>query len=194
MRCFLFTLVVTLAWLLCTAHATRVTEESYNQGLDSDCSSADETTQQFPQNWSPTDYNQNPIMDKGGPKGQPIISDVLPKTRAINIFSSLTRDFEPIASRLNDASKNVTVLAPRTNAIMALPRKPWEDPEEYNQFGSQAYEGKDGQDRARKNLRRFVEAHLVPLSPWEEGKEVKSLGGGNLKWTKDGDKILVSAG
>ncbi|KAJ6084999.1 hypothetical protein N7499_004628 [Penicillium canescens] len=125
----------------------------------------------------------------------PIISDVLPKTKGINIFARLTRDFEPIASRLNDASKNITVLAPRNSAIQALPRKPWENPEDYRKFGEvNAYEGQDGQDRAKRNLQRFVEAHLVAASPWRAGEEVETLAGEKLKWTKDGDKIFIQPG
>lgn len=127
-------------------------------------------------------------------QNRPIVSDVLPKTRAINIFASLTRNFESVASRLGDASQNVTVLAPRNNAIQGLPRKPWENPEEYEQFGAEAYEGEGGQGRADQNLRRFVEAHIVPVSPWKKGEEVVSLGGGRLKWMKEGDRIFVSYG
>ncbi|CDM33030.1 FAS1 domain [Penicillium roqueforti FM164] len=125
----------------------------------------------------------------------PVISDVLPKTKGINIFARLTRDFDPIASRLNDASKNITVLAPRNSAIQALPRKPWENPEDYKKFGEvNAYEGQDGQDRAKRNLQRFVEAHLIPASPWRVGEEVESLAGEKLKWTKEGDKIFIQPG
>ncbi|KAJ5555726.1 hypothetical protein N7461_004196, partial [Penicillium sp. DV-2018c] len=125
----------------------------------------------------------------------PIIADVLPKTKGINIFARLTRDFEPIASRLNDASKNITVLAPRNSAIQALPRKPWENPEDYEKFGEvNAYEGQDGQDRAKQNLQRFVEAHLIPASPWRVGEEVETLAGEKLKWTKEGDKIFIQPG
>ncbi|KAJ5085302.1 hypothetical protein N7532_010073 [Penicillium argentinense] len=126
---------------------------------------------------------------------EPIISDVLPKTKGINIFAQLTRDFDSVSSRLNDASKNITVLAPRNSAVQDLPRKPWEDPEDYNKFGEvNAYEGQDGKDRARNNLRRFVEAHLIPVSPWQEGEEVETLGGVKLKWTKEGDKIKIQPG
>ncbi|KAJ6128052.1 hypothetical protein N7471_009269 [Penicillium samsonianum] len=127
--------------------------------------------------------------------GSPIISDVLPKTKGINIFARLTRDFEPVANRLNDASKNITVLAPRNSAIQALPRKPWENPEDYKKFGEvNAYEGQDGQDRAKRNLQRFVEAHLIPTSPWRVGEEVETLAGEKLKWTKEGDKIFIQPG
>ncbi|OJJ46112.1 hypothetical protein ASPZODRAFT_67362 [Penicilliopsis zonata CBS 506.65] len=136
---------------------------------------------------------QNP--GGSGSTNGPIVSDVLPKTQGINIFSSLTRDFEPISSRLNDASRNVTVLAPRNSAIQALPRKPWENPEDYGKFGEvEAYQGEEGQDRARKNLQRFVEAHLVPVSPWKEGEEAESLVGGKLRWTREGNKVFIEPG
>jgi hypothetical protein len=133
-----------------------------------------------------------PQPNNGGEADEPIISDVLPKTKGINIFAQLTRDFDSISQRLNDASKNLTVLAPRNSAVQDLPRKPWEDPEDYAKFGEvNAYEGQDGKDRARDNLRRFVEAHLIPVSPWVEGEEVETLGGVKLKWVKEGDKIKV---
>ncbi|RDW81671.1 uncharacterized protein DSM5745_05228 [Aspergillus mulundensis] len=121
-----------------------------------------------------------------------IISDVLPKTRGINIFASLTRQFESVEARLNDRSQNVTVLAPRNSAIQDLPRKPWENPDDYERFGEmQAYEGDEGQDRAKHNLERFVTAHVVTQSPWKEGEEAETLGGDKLKWRKDGDKIYI---
>jgi hypothetical protein len=129
---------------------------------------------------------------QGSNNGGPVVSDVLPKNRGINIFASLTRDFESIDSRLIDATKNVTVLAPRNSAIQGLPRKPWENPDDYEQFGEVgAYDGQEGQGRAKRNLKRFVEAHIIPTSPWREGDEVETLGGDKLKWTKDGDKIFV---
>ena len=135
-----------------------------------------------------------PSEDVVGGADQPVISDVLPKTKGINIFAQLTRDFDSISARLNDASHNITVLAPRNSAVQGLPRKPWEDPEDYAKFGeAHAYEGTEGQERARRNLRRFVEAHIVPVSPWRAGEEVESLGGEKLKWTKEGDKIIVSS-
>ncbi|KAJ5355041.1 FAS1 domain-containing protein [Penicillium cataractarum] len=136
-----------------------------------------------------------PSEDVVGGADQPVVSDVLPKTKGINIFAQMTRDFDSISSRLNDASRNITVLAPRNSAVQDLPRKPWEDPEDYAKFGDlSAYEGTDGQERARRNLRRFVEAHIVPVSPWHAGEEVESLGGEKLKWTKEGDKIILQPG
>jgi hypothetical protein len=138
---------------------------------------------------------QNVIMPPvtGGDTSNLIVSDLLVKTPKINVFASLTRDFHPTASRLNDKSQNTTVLAPLNSAINALPRKPWEDPEDYKHFGeAQAYKGDEGRDRAQRNLQRFVEAHLVPVSPWREGEEVETVGGGKVKWVKEGDTVFVS--
>ncbi|KAL3478985.1 hypothetical protein BJX99DRAFT_223359 [Aspergillus californicus] len=148
--------------------------------------------------------NQQPLKGAAmappskGPSAQsasdPIISDVLPKARGINVFASLTRQFESVEGRLNDPSQNVTVLAPRNSAIQELPHKPWENPADYEKFGDmQAYEGDEGQNRARRNLERFVSAHIILESPWKEGVETETLGGDRLRWRKDGDKIYVSS-
>ncbi|RAO67321.1 uncharacterized protein BHQ10_003333 [Talaromyces amestolkiae] len=111
-----------------------------------------------------------------------IVSDLLVKTPKINVFASLTRDFYPITTRLSDKAQNTTVLAPLNSAINALPRKPWEDPEDYDKFGTaEAYRGDEGRDRAQRNLQKFVEAHLVPVSPWREGEEVETVGGGKIE-------------
>lgn len=118
-----------------------------------------------------------------------ILSDVIGKSQTIAIFSGLTRDIDPIADRLNNASENTTVLAPENGAMRSLKRKPWEDAQDYEAFGSSAYEGSSGKDRAHRNLRRFVEAHVVPQSPWKEGEKVKTLAGNEVWYEmKDGKK------
>jgi hypothetical protein len=127
------------------------------------------------------------------PASNLIVSDILSKTRKVNIFASLTRDIEPISTRLTDKNETTIVLAPLNSAILSLPRKPWEDPTDYERFGNvDAYKGQDGENRARHNLRRFVEAHLVPVGSWKEGGEVETIGGGRLSWINDGGKIFVS--
>ncbi len=120
-----------------------------------------------------------------------VISDVIGKERSIGIYAGFTRDIDSISKRLDDGSQNATVLAPLNSEITRLPRKPWEDPREYAALGDGAYHGSDGEGRANKNLRRFVEAHIVPESPWEEGKKVKTLAG-NTVWLemKDGRKTV----
>lgn len=118
------------------------------------------------------------------------IADVLGSQKNINIFSGFTRDIETVSQRL-EGSENTTLLAPLNSAITRLPRKPWEDPQEYAALGQNAYEGQSGEDRAHKNLRRFVEAHLVPKSPWIEGDKVQTLGGDTVWWEqKNGKKVV----
>ena len=121
-----------------------------------------------------------------------IISDVIGKDRIINIFAGFTRDIDNISKRLDDASQNTTVLAPLNSEILKLPRKPWESPKDYEELGTNAYTGSDGEDRAHKNLRRFVEAHTIPVSPWKEGEKVESLGGGKVWWEGNDGKKVVS--
>ncbi|KAF2118594.1 hypothetical protein BDV96DRAFT_597398 [Lophiotrema nucula] len=120
-----------------------------------------------------------------------IISDVIGKTQTIAIFSGLTRDIDSVSNRLDDASQNATVLAPENTVMRNLKRKPWEDPEDYSAFGKGAYEGAAGEDRAHRNLRRFVESHIVPASPWKEGEKVKTLSGSEVWWeSNDGKKKI----
>jgi paired amphipathic helix protein Sin3a len=112
--------------------------------------------------------------------------------QSINLFAGITRDVAPVSQRLEDSSQNTTVLAPLNSAIEGLPRKPWEDPRDYGELGANAYEGEDGQDRAQRNLRKFVEAHLVPSSPWPAGHKTKTVLGDREVWweEKDGIKLV----
>ncbi|RQM05869.1 hypothetical protein DH86_00002182 [Scytalidium sp. 3C] len=123
--------------------------------------------------------------------GSVILSDVVGKDRSINIFAGFTRDVEEVSRRLEDSAQNTTILAPVNSAIMGLPRKPWEDPTDYDNLGADAYEGRGGEERARANLKRFVEAHLVDASPWKEGQKAKTLIGNDVWWEmKDGIKTV----
>ena len=155
----------------------------------------------------PSNQGQSPIMDipsiflppsndkdKGGSSGGSgdlSISDVIGKERVISIFAGFTRDVDNISKRLDANDQNTTVLAPLNSELQKLPRKPWEDPEDYNELGANAYQGQSGEDRAQRNLRRFVEAHVIPVSPWEKGEKVDTIGGGKLWWEeKDGRKMV----
>lgn len=131
--------------------------------------------------------------DDQPPKGtdEVIISDVIGKERSINIFAGFTRDIESISNRLDNNEQNTTVLAPLNSEIQKLPRKPWEDPKDYEVLGEQAYDGASGEDRAQRNLRRFVEAHIIPASPLKERDRATTLGGGQVWWEeKDGKKTV----
>ena len=135
----------------------------------------------------PSDKQNSP----SNPSGEVIISDVIGKDRIINIFAGFTRDSETISKRLDDNTQNTTVLAPLNSEMQKLPRKPWEDPKDYNTLGQNAYDGTDGEDRAHRNLRRFVEAHIVPASPWKEGEKIQTLGGAQIWWENKGGKNRV---
>ncbi|PVH76388.1 hypothetical protein DL98DRAFT_425704 [Cadophora sp. DSE1049] len=133
-----------------------------------------------------------PGGDSNSPSDSVILSDVLGNDRSINIFAGFTRDFATISQRFEDSNTNTTILAPINSAIMALPRKPWEDPKDYDTLGTEAYEGEQGEERAHRNMRRFVEAHVVPVSPWKEGVRVKTLEGGEVWWEsgEGGGKVI----
>ncbi|KAI0410069.1 hypothetical protein F4802DRAFT_543236 [Xylaria palmicola] len=125
-------------------------------------------------------------------QGGVLISDVMGRDRSVNAFAGFARDVEAIAKRLDDASVNSTVLAPLNSALDKLPGKPWEDPKDYSALGATAYEGDDGQERARRNIRRFVEAHVVPVSPWREGERARSLLDGDQEiWWENKDGVMT---
>lgn len=110
--------------------------------------------------------------------------------------SSSAREIETAARLLDDPDKNTTVLAPENSAIESLGHKVWENPDDYDKFGAGAYEGQEGLERARSNIRRFVEAHLIPASPWGEGERIRPVGGvGEVWWEeKDGGRVVSDRG
>jgi len=154
------------------------------------------------------DHEQEAIMDPGiqlpqqgeeppstdPPNGDVILSDVIGNQRSINTFASFTRGASSVSTRLNSATLNTTVLAPSNSALSDLPRKPWEDPEDYAKLGDAAYDGQSGEDRAHRNLRRFTEAHVVFASPWKEGEKAERMSGGELWWEKRDGKAFVQPG
>ena len=126
-------------------------------------------------------------------QGGVLLSDAMGRDRSINIFAGLARDVEAVARRLDDAAQRSTVLAPLNSRVDAQSHKPWEDPADYRALGAGAYEGPDGQERARRNQRRFAEAHVVPVSPWKEGEKARSLlpEDREIWWeTRDGKKVV----
>ncbi|KAI7303533.1 FAS1 domain-containing, partial [Hortaea werneckii] len=121
--------------------------------------------------------------------------DVIGTQKAINIFAGFTRDISSVSTRLDTTGLNTTVLAPVNSALSSLPRKPWEDPADYQRLGAAAYEGEAGSDRASQNLKRFTEAHVVPASPWKQGEKVRNLGGKEMWWEVNREgKAVVQPG
>lgn len=137
--------------------------------------------------------NDNDNNNKDADSNQIILPDVLGKERGLNIFASLTRYIDDVSARLSDPSLNTTVLAPTNSALQKLDHKPWENGRDYHRYGeAAAYKGEAGQGRADKNLRTFVEGHVVPVSPWMEGEKVETLAGEQVVWEKRDGEIYVS--
>lgn len=142
---------------------------------------------------TPPKTSDNKISANDSPKEpltQPSVAlaDVLGSQRSLTTFSSFSRLHESTDSLLGDITTNTTVLAPLNSAVDSLPRKPWEKPDE----GAEAYQGEKGQERAQQNLKRFVEAHLVTASPWDENAKIKTLGGREVWWVeKDGRRVVM---
>lgn len=132
------------------------------------------------------------------------LSDLLGRSTArspISIFAGLLREADTISSELEASATakhpKLTVLAPRNSALQALPQKPWESEAEYAALGTEAaYAGAQGVKRAQGNQQRFVETHIVPVSPWRESDRRASLAGGpELWWERRADgKIVVQPG
>ncbi|KLU88739.1 hypothetical protein MAPG_07723 [Magnaporthiopsis poae ATCC 64411] len=126
--------------------------------------------------------------DKRSEKGGGVLlSDVL-GDRRINAFGSLVRNVESTSRRANDPRQSSVVLSPLNSALEALPHKPWEEAADYSKFGSNAYDGAGGRDRAQYNIQRFVERHIVPVSAqgWTAGQKIQPIGQDTPIWWEDG--------
>ncbi|EMC95172.1 hypothetical protein BAUCODRAFT_149192 [Baudoinia panamericana UAMH 10762] len=135
-----------------------------------------------------------PFPNAASAQGDVILSDVIGNQRQINIFAGFTRDVSSVSTRLETTGLNTTVLAPSNSALSSLPRKPWENPNDYDSLGAAAYEGQAGEDRAGKNLRRFTEAHVVLASPWKEGEKARNMLGSEVWWENKGGMAVVQPG
>lgn len=187
-------LLVAPAFLVTSAHAQLLPFFSKPSSWHVD---AVERQRQQPMDASAPGIQLPPSSDVEQPDGHPshngdvMLFDVIGHSREINIFAGFTRDISSVSERLNDSRQNTTVLAPLNSAIQALPRKPWEDPKDYSELGTEAYKGQAGEDRAARNLRRFTEAHVLCASPWKEGEEVQTMGGRKLRWERNQDGVLI---
>ncbi|ETN44302.1 uncharacterized protein HMPREF1541_10482 [Cyphellophora europaea CBS 101466] len=132
-----------------------------------------------------------PSSDTSKPEGSDLtISDILPLSRSINIFAQLTRDIASVTTRLSTTdSANTTLLAPLNSAMQDLPRKPWED----RPGDESTVKAAHNEQKAAENLRKFVENHVVPISPWKQGEDgkVDTLGGEKLWWEEEDGKRVV---
>ncbi|TFY71804.1 hypothetical protein EVG20_g1205 [Dentipellis fragilis] len=95
---------------------------------------------------------------------QPTLYDLLTIEPAASIFFSYARETE--MSRLfEDINAKSTVLVPTNKAIMALTRKPHQDPEPVHddiEISEQEFDA-----RSKGNVERWVSMHIIPKSPIE---------------------------
>jgi len=130
-------------------------------------------------------------VSKGSSTSHLTLSDLLGRNQKIQIFSSLLRDVDSVADRLSDRTKSSIVLAPENSALTNLTRKPWENEQDYQNVGANAYDGDEGQDRAERNIRKFVEGHIVDAKEWKEGVRAKTLDGTEVWLEKKGDGLTI---
>jgi len=141
---------------------------------------------------------QSPIMAESPSKAsmtrRVTLSDLLGSVSRIQIFSGFARDVDSVSERFEDAKQNATVLAPENAVVTKMPHKPWEDADDYGTFGANAYAGDEGKDRAQTNLKRFVEAHIIPQSPWVEGEKTETLSGSQIWYEKKDGGLVIQPG
>ncbi|DAA77702.1 TPA_exp: Uncharacterized protein A8136_6248 [Trichophyton benhamiae CBS 112371] len=194
-------LALTSLFAVCSSHwnppvlsRRRLLPRDYRspKNLDPERNNIDRLNWRFPEDRdSKPQFVMPPSKEAVGGKGVRV-SDILGKTREVNVFASMTRGDENISNRLDNDTQDTIVLAPNNVAVQGLPHKPWENPSDYATFGVQeAYEGESGKKRANQNLEKFILAHLIPQRCWEAGKEVRTLGGAKIFWEeKDGKKYI----
>nr|GAT53721.1 predicted protein [Mycena chlorophos] len=93
---------------------------------------------------------------------QPTIADLLTIESSASIFYSYARELT-LSNAFSDTGSQLTVFAPSNKAVMALARKPHQDPEPIDEGVIITEEEFDA--RSKTNVERWVSAHLVPQSP-----------------------------
>ncbi|KAI0082321.1 hypothetical protein K474DRAFT_1655704 [Panus rudis PR-1116 ss-1] len=113
------------------------------------------------------------------PEG-PCLADLLTIDSSVSIFYSYAREVE-ISKRFEDRGKQSTLLVPTNKAVMALARKPHQDPPHVDEgviISEQEYDA-----HSKRNVERWIAAHIIPESPIDltsqsyetllKGKQVK---------------------
>jgi hypothetical protein len=182
-------LSITLPFLITTALATQKTLGS------------PEPRDLLPNPYNPHQAQQQPLMSltsSDKPPGSPLLGDIISMDKQIAVFSSLARSVASISELLSNRTTNTTVLAPSNRAIQSLPRPPWQEPEDTmleDAVVNEKYRELEGDDRLRRNERRFVGAHCVrwgEAGPWQEGERRKTVEGVEVWWEeRGGDRFIM---
>ncbi|KAJ6582826.1 hypothetical protein B0H10DRAFT_2097931 [Mycena sp. CBHHK59/15] len=94
---------------------------------------------------------------------QPTLADLLTIEPSTSIFYSYARELASSDMFANTRGGPITLLVPTNKAVMALARKPHQDPEPIDTGVIVTEEEFDA--RSRANVERWVSAHIIPQSP-----------------------------
>jgi len=98
----------------------------------------------------------------GGQESTLMLTELLTLQNSASIFYSYARETE-LSALFGDEGSRSTVFAPTNKAVMALARKPHQGPEAVDEgiiISEQEFD-----ERSRKNVERWVSAHIIPRSP-----------------------------
>lgn len=92
---------------------------------------------------------------------KPTLADLLTIESSASIFYSYARELE-LSSILSDPSARLTVFVPTNKAVMALSRKPHQDPEPTVEI---ELSEEQFDTKSKKNVQAWVSAHIVAEFP-----------------------------
>ncbi|EGO05417.1 hypothetical protein SERLA73DRAFT_129358 [Serpula lacrymans var. lacrymans S7.3] len=101
---------------------------------------------------------------------QPTLADLLTIETSASIFYSYARELE-LSVRFNSDDMS-TLLVPTNKAVMALARKPHQDPDPVEPKIEISEQESD--QLSKRNVERWVSAHIIPKSPISFSSEAKA--------------------
>jgi len=93
---------------------------------------------------------------------KPTLADLLTIDSSLSIFYSYAREIE-LSSIFSDQKAKNTVLVPTNKAVMALSRKPHQNPGGLE--GEILISEEDFDKSSKRNVERWISAHIIPRSP-----------------------------
>ncbi|KAK7060868.1 hypothetical protein VNI00_000601 [Paramarasmius palmivorus] len=117
-------------------------------------------------------------------KSQPSLADLLTIEPSASIFYSYARELE-ISRLFEDESAKLTLLVPTNKAVMALARKPHQDPVLTDDT---AISEEEFDKLSKQNVERWVSAHIIPesLSSLEHRSYSTLLDGKSVSFSASG--------
>ncbi|KAG5636535.1 hypothetical protein H0H81_007702 [Sphagnurus paluster] len=104
---------------------------------------------------------------------KPSLADLLTIEPSASIFYSYARELE-LSANFVDTTSSYTIFVPTNKAVMSLARKPHQGPKPPVDEGIQISE-EEFDNQSKKNVERWVSAHIVPKSPIRLDSEYPTL-------------------